>query len=279
EPVSVNSQISGDILKAIQNNIEKLQLIHDEEKEFKYDCDLNNESVLLLTDDLYLTWLVKQQNLDVAFGNIFNILEFLHAKDTLSEQEFHEIIGDFFELGIIDINFRYDFLGELINYHLGKPDVDNYEDTGFKYIFDKILVQRSNFRDKQKLFLDMFSWVDISDLSPDTLISLIRKLLEDHPMFDPQNVVNTWFVYCGLQREILKDADTSVSKIHEDLWMKYKQVIEVLNNTKYSSEILLRHIIGVIRSLNENICEIALNNLKASFSPDTNEYKYLETII
>ncbi|TCB38225.1 DUF4365 domain-containing protein [Acinetobacter sp. ANC 4910] len=279
EPVSVNSQISGDILKVIQNNIEKLQLIHDEEKEFKYDCDLNDESVLLLTDDLYLTWLVKQKNLDVAFGNIFNILEFLHAKDTLSEQEFHKIIGDFFELGIIDINFRYDFLGELINYHLGKPDVDNYEDTGFKYIFDKILVQRSNFRDKQKLFLDMFSWVDISDLSPNTLISLIRKLLEDHPMFDPQKVVNTWFVYCGLQREILKDADTSVSKIHEDLWMKYKQVIEVLNNTKYSSEILLRHIIGVIGSLDENICEIALNNLKASFSPDTNEYKYLETII
>ncbi|WP_252717526.1 hypothetical protein [Acinetobacter soli] len=98
-------------------------------------------------------------------------------------------------------------------------------------------------------------------------------------MFDPQKVVNTWFVYCGLQRGILKDADTSVSKIHEDLWMKYKQVIEVLNNTKHSSEILLRHIIRVIGSLDENICEIALNNLKASFFPDTNEYKYLETII
>ncbi|OTG72632.1 hypothetical protein B9T38_06730 [Acinetobacter sp. ANC 4218] len=279
ESISINSQISGNILKAIQNNIEKLQLIDDEEKDFKYDCDLNDESVLLLTDDLYLTWLVKQQNPNVSSGNIFNVLEFLYEKNILSEDEFHEHIVNFFNVGIIDISIRFDFLGELINYHLGKSDVENYEDTGFKCIFDKILIQGSNFRDKQKLFLEMFSWVDISDLSADALISLIRKLLEDHPIFDPQKIVNTWFVYCGLKREILKDADTSVSKIHEDLWLKYKEVVEILNGTKYSGEILLRDVIKVIESLDENISEIALNNLKASFSRDTKEYKYLETII
>jgi len=125
----------------------------------------------------------------------------------------------------------------------------------------------------------MFSWVDISDLSADALISLIGKLLEDHSTFDPQKIVNTWFVYCGLQREILKDVDTSVSKIHENLWLKYKQVVEILNSTKYSGEILLRDVIKVIESLDKNISEIALNNLKASFSRDTKEYKYLETII
>lgn len=279
EPVSVNSQISGAILKEIQNNIEKLQLIEDEEKDFKYDCDLNNESILLLTDDLYLTWLVEQQNSNVSFGNFFNVLECLFEKNILSEDEFHEHIVNFLNFGIIDVSIRLDFLGELINYHLGIPDVENYEDTGFKYIFDKIFAQGRSFIDKQKLFLDMFSWVDISDISPDTLISLIRKLLEDHPMFDPQKVVNTWFVYCGLKREILKDIDTSVSKIHEDLWLKYKQIIEILNSTKYSSEILLRGIIKVTESLDENVGEIVLNNLKASFPPNTNEYKYLETII
>ncbi|WP_151958125.1 DUF4365 domain-containing protein, partial [Acinetobacter guillouiae] len=46
EPISINNQISGTILKAIQNNIEKLQLIDDEEKDFKYDCDLNDNSIL-----------------------------------------------------------------------------------------------------------------------------------------------------------------------------------------------------------------------------------------
>ena len=279
EPISINSQISGNILKAIQNNIEKLQLIDDEDKEFKYDCDLNNESVLLLTDDLYLTWLVKQQNPDVSFGNIFNILEFLHAKDILNEQEFHGKTGDFFELRIIDINYRHDFLAKSIDYYLGKIGISDYTETGFNKIFDKLLAEKSNFIDKQKQFLDMFNWVDISDLSPDALISLIRKLLEDHPMFDPQKVVNTWFVYCGLKREILKDAGTSVSKIHEDLWLKYKQVIEILNSTKYSNEILLRDIIKVTENLDKNVSEIVLNNLKASFSPNTNEYKYLETII
>lgn len=278
EPISINNQISGAILKAIQNNIEKLQLINDEGKDFKYDCDFNDENVLLLTDDLYLIWLLKQQNPNVSFGNIFNVLELLYEKNILSEDEFHEHIVNFLNVGIIDINMRFDFLGELINYHLGKPYVENYEDTGFKCIFDKILIQESNFRDKQKLFLEMFSWVDISDLSADTLISLIRKLLEDHPMFDPQKIVNTWFVYCGLRREILKDVDTSVSKIHEDLWLKYKQVMEILNSTKYSGEILLRDVIKVIESLDENTGEKVLNNLKASFSKNTNEYKYLEAI-
>ncbi|MCB8768678.1 DUF4365 domain-containing protein [Acinetobacter soli] len=278
EPISINSEISGNILKAIQNNMEKFQLIDDEDKDFKYNFDLNNESILLLTDDLYLTWLVKQQNQNVSFGNIFNILEFIYEKNILNEEEFHEHIVKFFKVGIVDVCMRFDFLGVLINYHLGKSDVDNYEDTGFKYIFDKILMKRSSFRDKQKLFLDMFISADISDLSADALISLISKLLEDHPMVDPQKIVNTWFVYCGLQRKILKDVDTSVSKIHEDLWLKYKKVMEILNNTKYSNEILLRQIIEVIGSLDGNTYEIVFNNLKASFPLDTNEYKYLETI-
>lgn len=279
EPVSVNSQISGTILKAIHNNIEKLQLIEDEEKNFKYDCDLNDEHILLLTDDLYLTWLVKQHNPNVSFGNVFNILEFLYAKDILNEGDFYEKTGDFFELGIIDINCRYNFLAKSIDYYLGKIGIFDYSETGFSRIFEKLLSNKSNFIDKQQLFLDMFGWVNFSDLSSDALLSLISKLLEDNPMFDPQKIVNTWFVYCGLKRKILKDVDTSVSKIHVDLWLKYKQVMEILNNTKYSSEILLSNIIEVIRSLDGNTCEIALNNLKASFSPDTNEYKYLETII
>lgn len=278
EPVSVNSQISGAILKAIHNNIEKLQLIEDKEKDFKYDCDLNDENILLLTDDLYLTWLVKEQNPNFSFGNVFNILEFLYAKAILNEGDFYEKTGDFFELGIIDINYRYDFLAKSINYYLGKTGVCDYSKTGFNRIFNKLLSDKSNFADKQKLFLDMFGWVDFSDLSPEALLSLISKLLEDNPMLDPQKIVNTWFVYCGLKREILKDVDAAVSKVHKDLWLKYKQVMEVLNDTKYSSEILLRDIIKVIKSLDGNTCEKALNNLKASFSPNTNEYRYLESI-
>ena len=210
EPVSVNSQISGAILKAIHNNIEKLQLIEDEEKYFKYDCDLNEEHILLLTDDLYLTWLVKQQNPNFSFGNVFNILEFLHAKDILNEGDFYEKTGDFFELGIMDINCRYDFLAKSIDYYLGKTGVCDYSETGFNRIFNKLLSDKSNFIDKQKLFLDMFGWVNFSDLSSEALLSLISKLLEDNPMFDPLNILNTWFVYCGLKREILKDVDASV---------------------------------------------------------------------
>ncbi|MRT39274.1 DUF4365 domain-containing protein, partial [Acinetobacter sp. RIT698] len=140
EPISINNQISGTILKAIQNNIEKLQLIDDEEKDFKYDCDLNDNSILLLTDDLYLTWLVKQQNPNVSFGNIFNVLEFLYEKNILSEDEFYRGVEHFFSMGVVGVNIRSDFLGQLINYYLVKREVSSYEDTVFKTIFEKLII-------------------------------------------------------------------------------------------------------------------------------------------
>ncbi|MGJ8758357.1 hypothetical protein ACSFV5_13685 [Acinetobacter sp. HC8-3S] len=70
QPLSINSQIAATILKAIQNNIEKLQLIDDSKDDFlKYDCFSKDKINLLLTDDLYLTRLIRQQNPDVLFGN------------------------------------------------------------------------------------------------------------------------------------------------------------------------------------------------------------------
>jgi hypothetical protein len=79
------------------------------------------------------------------------------------------------------------------------------ENTHFKLIFDNLITQNTDFMSKQKLFLDMFNCVDIHNLSSDVLLSLISKLLEFHPLVDPQKVVDTWFIYCGLRREIIKD--------------------------------------------------------------------------
>ncbi len=277
QPLSINSQIAATILKAIQNNIEKLQLIDDSKDDFlKYDCFSKDKINLLLTDDLYLTRLIRQQNPDVLFGNFFNILEFLYTEGFFSEDEFHENIVNFFNIGIVDVSMRFDFLGELINYHLGRPDVYDFEDTNFKIIFEKIIAYSSDFGNKRKLFLDMFSNVNVKKLSPDVLISLISKLLEDSPTIDPQNIVNIWFVYCGLRRKVINDADTLISKTHEDLWFKYKQVVEILNDTAYSSEVLLKDILKVIESLDENLSKVAFNNLKFSFAINSEEYHFLE---
>ncbi|WP_171501833.1 hypothetical protein, partial [Acinetobacter sp. RIT698] len=104
-------------------------------------------------------------------------------------------------------------------------------------------------------------------------------LLEYHPLTDPQKIVNTWFIYCGLKREIIKDTDKLISRAHEALWLKYKEVMEKLNSTMYPSEFLLKNIVKVIKSLDENVGKLVLENLNSSFSPDSREYKYLETII
>ncbi|MFA2964762.1 DUF4365 domain-containing protein [Acinetobacter pittii] len=275
-----NSKISESILRAIHRNIEKLNLINDSgENDFNYDSALENKSGLLLTDDLYLQYLVSLVNKDILFANIFNVLEFFLYKNILNKDVVFEKIVDSFSLGIVDFYLRFDFFGKIIDYYLCKNGIDNYEDTNFKNIFDKLLAERKSYRDKQKLFLDMFSFANIENLSSNTLLSLISKLLEENSTLDPQKVINTWFIYCGLQREIKKDIGTSISKVHEVLWFKYKEVTECLNDTTYTHKILLNKIIEIILQLDEVIGKLAFNNLRASFSKDSKEYKYLESFV
>ncbi|SSO99774.1 Uncharacterised protein [Acinetobacter baumannii] len=280
EPISINNKISISILKSIQNNIEKLQLVEDKEYEvFKYDCISKDKNGLLLTEDLYLSGFIRQHNPNILCANIFNILEFFLYKNILSQDVVFEKVVNCFLLGIVDFNVRFDFLGKIIDYYLCKRGVENYEDTNFKNIFDKLLAERKGYRDKQKIFLDMFGFTNIENLSPNTLLSLISKLLEENSTLDPQKVINTWFIYCGLQREIKKDVDTSISKLHEILWFKYKEVTEYLNDITYTSKILLEKILAIILRLDESVGKLAFNNLRASFSKDSKEYQYLESFV
>ena len=92
---------------------------------------------------------------------------------------------------------------------------------------------------------------------------------------DPQKIVETWFIYCGLRREVIKDIDTSISIVHEALWFKYKDLMEKLNSSTCSSEVLLDNIIRIIKSLDGNISILAFDNLTSCFSLDSSEYKYL----
>ncbi|NNP76165.1 hypothetical protein A7P54_06990 [Acinetobacter sp. Ac_3412] len=277
--ISPNSQVSGLILKSIQNNIERLQLVCENEiNDFHYDGILEGERILFLTDDFYLSVLMSEFDSNVSFANVFNVLEFLFYKNVLSKDLFFEKIVSCFSLGIVGFNIRLDFLGELVNFYLGKPDICNYELTDFKDIFDKLLDERNSFLDKKLFFFNMFSYVDINSLNPRVILSLIGKLLESNPIIDPQNVVNTWFIYCGLKIELRKKSEALKSEVHKDFWFKYKQVIEVLNDTSYSNKFLLQNIFNVTQTLDENICQLAFSNLKASFSTDSEEYQFLETL-
>ncbi|MFX9034956.1 hypothetical protein ABTN36_18170, partial [Acinetobacter baumannii] len=88
------------------------------------------------------------------------------------------------------------------------------------------------------------------------------KLLEYNPTLDPQDVLNTWLIYCGIQREIRIDADNLLSNVHQELWFKYKQVVEFLNEIPYKNEFLLEE---VVKNINNKVKSLAFANLKASF--------------
>lgn len=273
--ISPNSQISGSILRALQNNIEKLHLIDDSEANFfNYDCVSKNEYGVLLTDDLYLSVLMEQHNSNILCANVFNVLNFLFRKNILNEEEFFEKMVDCFSFGILGFNIQFDLLSKLINYYLLRGEVDNYEDTRFKIVFDKLLMERESFIDKLNIFINIFNSVDIANLSAEVLLSLIRKLLEYNPTVDPQEILNTWLVYCGLQRKIEIDSDNSVSKSHQELWLKYKEVTNFLNEITYENEFLLK---DIIKKMNDKIKEVAFENLKASFLKGSREYQYLES--
>lgn len=273
--ISPNSQISGAILRAIQNNIEKLHLIDDSgDNFFNYDCVSKNEDGLFLTDDLYLSFLMEKHNSNISCANIFTVLSFLFRKNILNEEAFFEKIVDCFLLGILGFSIKFDLLSKLINYYLGGFEIYNYEDTRFKIIFDKLLAERESFSDKISLFINVFNSVDIANLSVEVLLSLIRKLLEHNPTVDPQEILNTWLVYCGLQRKIEIDSDNFVSKSHQELWLKYKEVTNFLNEITYENEFLLK---DIIKKMNDKIKEVAFENLKASFVKGSREYQYLES--
>ncbi|WP_375037142.1 DUF4365 domain-containing protein [Acinetobacter sp. RW6] len=273
--VSPNSQISGAILRSIQNNIEKLHLIDDSDNNFfNYDCVSKNEDGVFLTDDLYLSVLMEKHNSYISCANVFNVLNFLFYKNILNEETFFEKIVDFFSLGILGFSMKFDLLSKLINYYLGGAEIYNYEDTRFEIVFDKLLAERESFSDKISLFINMFNSVDIANLSVEVLLSLIGKLLESNPTLDPQDILNNWLIYCGLQRKIEIDADSLVSKAHQELWLKYKEVADFLNETMYKNEFLLK---DVIKKMNDKIKGVAFENLKASFLKGSREYQYLES--
>ncbi|EXE21398.1 hypothetical protein J564_3956, partial [Acinetobacter baumannii 1525283] len=106
----------------------------------------------------YLSGFIRQHNPNILCANIFNILEFFLYKNILSQDVVFEKVVNCFLLGIVDFNVRFDFLGKIIDYYLCKRGVENYEDTNFKNIFDKLLAERKGYRDKQKIFLDMFGF-------------------------------------------------------------------------------------------------------------------------
>jgi len=278
-PLSPYHQIAGEILRAIQNNLTKLDLIHlNEESLLQYDQPLKDKRGLLITDDLYVTRWVSIENNSIRTGNIFNVLEYLGDRGILEKEILQEKLVNSSKLGIVNLNMRLDFLGDSIEYFLGRADVFDYTDTDFRYVFDKIMLIHSNFENKYKLFLDIFLYVNIQKISAQTLLTLIYKLIENKDIYKPQSVITTWLIYRGLGSKCEKDLETKISSEHLILWNKYVSVMKILNPDNSSIESLLGDVVVAILKLDPDIKRIAFNNLKSGFSLDSIEYRSLRQL-
>ena len=182
------------------------------------------------------------------------------------------------KLGIIDLNMRLDFLGDSVDYFLGRPEVLDYKDTDFQYIFDKIILFHTNFKIKYKLFLDIFLYVDVQKISPQTLLTLVYKLIESEDNYEPQAVITTWLIHSGLGRKCEKGMETNFSTEHLILWNKYTSVMGILDPENSSIISLLEKVVSVILNLEPEIKSIAFNNLKSGFSSDSIEYSNLKRL-
>lgn len=278
--LSPYNNIAEEILKAIQNNLAKLDLIHiGEEGLLQYDQPLKNKKGLLITDDLYLKrWISVENHNTQQTGNIFNVLEYLYDKGVLDKSALQEKIVSASKLGIVDLNMRLDFLGDSIDYFLARPEILDYKDTDFQYIFDKIMLFHTDFKIKYKLFLDIFLYVDVQKISPQTLLTLVYKLIESEDGYEPQAVITTWLIHSGLGRKCEKDMENNFSTEHLILWNKYTSVMGILDPENSSIISLLEKVVSVILKLEPEIKSIAFNNLKSGFSSDSIEHSNLKRL-
>lgn len=278
-PLSPYHQIAGEILRAVQNNLTKLNLIRlNADSLLQYDQPLKDKRGLLISDDLFVTRWVSIENNSISTGNIFNVLEYLGDKGILDKEVLQEKIVNSSKLGIVNINMRLDFLGSSIDYFLGRSDVFDYRDTDFRYFFDKIMLIHSNFENKNKLFLDIFLYVNIQKINAQALLTLIYKLLETEDIYTPQSVITTWLIYCGLGKKSEKDLENKISGEHLILWNKYVSVMTILNPENSSIKSLLENVVLEILKLEPDIKSKAFNNLKSGFSLSSIEYRSLRKL-
>lgn len=173
---------------------------------------------------------------------------------------------------------RLDFLGDSIDYFLGRPEILDYKDTDFQHIFDRIMLFNTDLKIKYNLFLNIFLYVNVQKISPQTLLSLVYKLTESEDSYEPQTVITTWLIHSGLGRKCEKDMESNFSTEHLILWNKYTSVMGILDPENSSIISLLEKVVSVILKLEPEIKSIAFNNLKSGFSSDSIEHSNLKRL-
>lgn len=88
----------------------------------------------------------------VTSANIFNVIEILHNKTELSQEDKFSLVSRASSLGFQIPNMTLSLLAETLSFHSKTLNEKNYLETEFKVIFDKVFAANRNTVEAVELF-------------------------------------------------------------------------------------------------------------------------------
>lgn len=283
------SEQADKIWLAIQSNIDKLTLI-EEDKVLGYVESLKDASSFIFTEDKILYILLKEKIKDLKFGNIFNIISYLYENNAITKSIFVEKISDFFILDFKGVTFSAKNVHSYMTCMLeNKTLLNEYRSSPLSKVIEYYL----SCEDKQDLKLRnsfvFLGYITPYDLSCDTLYQIINHILEYMPNFDIYYIISIYIISSGLRFNLRLHLTTHVSSVHENLWKKYKALMELNSETTFTDDFLISTFLSVLLRLKSNTNDrekilISENNIKQaylnllhSFSLNTAEHTKIES--
>jgi uncharacterized protein DUF4365 len=277
---SVYSGIPSNLLKVINNHIDKLQvkLASGENILFEYIGSINRNDVLLLSDDLYLFQYLCSENKNIVTSNSVNVIEYLRHKKLISEDEKHELVAKLCKLGIYEPNMHMEVLTSSFCYYLNVVGGVDYSDTKFRLIFDKLFDSSRETGFTVELFFRMLLQASNQmKFTSQTLLSLFRGLLVRHQYKDMQSLITFWFVWISVfTPPYIENELILVSAKNADYWNLYKEMMSEIANREMNAKELTGTVVRHVLSFKKNISLQAYQNIKTCFVPLTEEAEAFE---
>jgi tetratricopeptide (TPR) repeat protein len=262
------------IMKALQKYLDKLILLNIDGKNHiaNYSNALKSKNVLLLTEDLDLHNYLKSINGEITSGNVFNVIEFLSKIGHLNDDQLYHQVSKACELGLFNPNMRMDFLTQTFQHYLGVVNGVEYNETGFKSIFNKLFEINKKSDTCFQLFFLMLDEVRVNmDIHAITLLSLFKGFLIRHPVKDLSSLIALYFVVISMKTIPGPSSLIVRSEAHTYLWGQYKEIMARIIGEGINEDILVRNVVKELFNLKEKDRIIATKAIKSSFVPLTQE--------
>ncbi|MCU4352272.1 DUF4365 domain-containing protein [Acinetobacter ursingii] len=282
------SEQADKIWLAIQSNIDKLTLI-EEDKVLGYVESLKDVPSFIFTEDKILYILLKEKIKDLNSGNIFNIISYLYENNAITKSIFVKKISEFFILDFKGVTFSAKDVHRYMAYVLeDRTLLNEYRSSPLSKLIDYYLSSDDEQAIKFRNSLVFLRYLNLYELDTDVLSNIINHILEQIYNFDSYYIISTYLLTSGLRFDLRLHLTTHVSSVHENLWKKYKSLMELNSETTFTDDFLISNFLSVLLRLksskndreiiliSESNIKQAYLNLLHSFSFNTAEHKSIE---